>query len=59
MSTNNFKPYLTPCSEFLSMDLEGITCSSQDNGDYSDGQLSIPVTGYLLDDQILIEDILQ
>ena len=41
------------------MDLEGITCSSQGNGDYSDGQLSIPVTGYLLDDQILIEDILQ
>ena len=57
MSTNNFKPYLTPCSEFLSMDLEGITCIS--NGDYSDGQLSSPVPDYLFEDPIIVEDLLQ
>lgn len=52
--------YMAPCSEFLSMDLEGITCSSPGgNGGYSEGELSLPVPGDLLDDPIFIEDILQ
>lgn len=52
--------YMAPCSEILSMDLEGITCSSPGgNGDATEGQLSLPVPGDLLDDPILLEDLLQ
>ena len=57
MNTHMNKTYITPCSEFLSMDLEGITCSSMPGGDATEGQLSVP--GDLLDDPILLEDLLQ
>ena len=60
MNTHMNKTYLTPCSEFLSMDLEGITCSSAGgNGGYDEGELSLPIPGNLTEDPIFIEDILQ
>ena len=58
MNTHMNKTYITPCSEFLSMDLEGITCSSAGgNGGYDEGELSLPIPG--MDDPIIVEDLLQ
>lgn len=60
MNTYKNQRYMAPCSEFLSMDLEGITCTSPgpDSG-WDEGSLSIPVPDDLLNDSILVEDILQ
>lgn len=59
MNTHMNKAYITPCSEFLSMDLEGITCTSNPGGGYGEGELSLPIPGNLTEDPIFIEDILQ
>ena len=60
MNTHMNKTYITPCSEFLGMDLEGITCASPGgHGGYNEGELSIPIPGDLTDEPILIEDLLQ
>jgi len=60
MNTHMNKTYITPCSEFLSMDLEGITCVSNPGGGYGEGELSsLPIPGNLTEDPIFIEDILQ
>lgn len=51
------KPYVTPCSEVLSIDLEGITCSSPGgNGGYTEGELSLPISGNLTDEPIIIDN---
>jgi len=60
MNTYKNQRYMAPCSEILSMDLEGITCNSPggDSG-WDEGSLSIPAPDVLLNDPILVEDILQ
>jgi hypothetical protein len=48
MIIHNNKPYITPRSGFLGVELEGITCVSGtpgDNGDVSEGELSLHPTG--------------
>ena len=59
MNTHMNKTYIPPCSEFLSMDLEGITCQSNPEGGWDEGQLSLPSPGDLFDDPIIVEDLLQ
>lgn len=44
MKIHNNKPYMTPRSGFLSVELEGITCGSGtpgDHGDVGEGEFSL------------------
>lgn len=48
MNMHYHKPYMTPRSGFLGVELEGITCGSGtpgDNGDVGEGELSIRPSG--------------
>jgi hypothetical protein len=61
MKAFNNKPYITPCSENLSMDLEGITCASAGgSGDYHEGEgLSVTPPVEFFEDPIVYDDLLQ